>query len=69
MNIKSITQIALAIVVTFFFCTLCPTNANAGDSPWQIRVFGLSMNPTGDTVVVPGPGERIPYDAGVGYRF
>ena len=69
MNMKANTPVALAIAVTFFFSALCPTNADAGDSPWRIRAFGLSMNPTGDTVVVPDTGERIPYDAGNGYGF
>ena len=69
MNFKANTPVALAIAVTFFLCALCPTNADAGDSPWRIRVSGLSMNPTGDTVVVPDTGERIPYDAGNGYGF
>ena len=69
MRIKANTSVALAIVVTFFSCALRPTNADAGDRPWRIRVFGLSMNPTGDTVVVPDTGERIPYDVGVGYRL
>ena len=69
MIIKANTPVALAIAVTIFFSALCPTNANAGDSPWRIRVFGLSMNPTGDTVVVPDTGERIPYSAGNGFGF
>ena len=69
MKIKAITPIALAIVVTFFFCTLCPTNADAGDSPWQIRISGLSMNPTGSSVFVAGSGERIHYSADNGYGF
>ena len=68
MNIKANTPTALAIVATFFFA-LCPTKVNAGDSPWQIRFSGLSMNPTGDTVVVPDTGERIPFNAGNGYGF
>jgi len=46
-----------------------PVTASAEEDPWRIRVSGLSMNPTGDTVVVPDTGERIPYDAGNGYGF
>jgi outer membrane protein len=61
--------VASAIVIAFALCTLHPTSADAGESPWQLRVSGLSMNPTGDTVVVPDTGERIPFDAGSGYGF
>jgi len=63
------TSIAAAIVITLFSCALCPITADAGDGPWQLRISGLSMNPTGDTVVVPDTGERIPFNAGNGYGF
>ena len=69
MRIKANTLIAFAFVVTLFFWSLCPTNAEAGDNPWQIRVSGLSMNPTGDTVFVPDSGERISFNADSGYGF
>jgi outer membrane protein W len=63
------TSIAAAIVITLFSCALCPITADAGDGPWQLRITGLSMNPTGDTVVVPDSGERIVFNAGNGYGF
>ena len=63
------TSIAAAIMVTLFTCALCPITADAGDGPWQLRISGLSMNPTGDTVVVPDTGERIFFNAGNGYGF
>ena len=63
------TSIAAAIVITLFSCALCPITADAGDGLWQLRISGLSMNPTGDTVVVPDTGERIPFNAGNGYGF
>ena len=69
MRTKANTQVAAAIGVAIFLCALYPSNADAGDSPWQLRISGLSMNPTGDTVVVPDTGERIPYNAGNGYGF
>jgi len=69
MRIKANSPAALAIVVSFFFCALSSTNVHAGDSRWQIRIAGLSMKPTGDTVFLPESGERIPYDAGKGYGF
>ena len=69
MNIKANTPVAVAAIVTFFFCALCPTDADAGESPWQLRIAGLSMNPTGETVAVPDTGERIAFDAGNGYGF
>ena len=62
-------SIAAAIVITLFSCALCPITADAGDGPWQLRITGLSMNPTGDTVVVPDSGERIVFNAGNGYGF
>jgi outer membrane protein W len=66
MKIKANTPVSFAIVV-IFFCALCPSGADAGDSSWQIRIFGLSMNPTGDTVVVPNTGEQIAFDTENGY--
>jgi outer membrane protein W len=63
------TSIAAAIFITIFVYALFPITADAGDGLWQLRISGLSMNPTGDTVVVPDTGERIPYDAGNGYGF
>jgi len=63
------TSIAAVIAISLFTCALFPITADAGDSPWQIRISGLSMNPTGDTVVVPDTGERIPFNAGNGYGF
>ena len=53
--------------VALAWCSLCPTIADAGDGPWRFRVFALSMNPTGNEVVVGGTGERISFDAGGGY--
>ena len=69
MKIRTHAPFVAAIVVAFFVCALHPITADAGDSPWQLRITGLSMNPTGDTVVVPATGERIPFDAGNGYGF
>ena len=60
---------ALAIGVTCVFYALCPITTDAGESPWQVRVSGLSMNPTGDTVLVPDTGEQIAFDSGNGYGF
>ena len=69
MRTKANTQVAAAIGVAIFLCALYPSNVDAGDSPWQLRISGLSMNPTGDTVVVPDTGERIAFNAGNGYGF
>ncbi len=69
MNIKAIATVALAIGVTCVFCALCPSTADAGDGPWLLRISGLSMNPTGDTVYVPDTGEQIAFDSGKGYGF
>lgn len=69
MNLKANAPVAFAIVVTFLFCALCLSTVDAGDGPWRLRIAGLSMDPTGDTVVVPDTGERITFDAGNGYGF
>ena len=61
MNFKANATVALAIGVTCVFCALCPITADAGESPWQVRISGLSMNPTGDTVLVPDTGEQIAF--------
>jgi outer membrane protein len=67
MKIKTHITFSAAIVVAAAICALCPTAANAGDSPWRFRLFAVSMDPTGDTVFVPDTGERIHFDAGGGY--
>jgi outer membrane protein len=69
MRIRTYIPVASATVIAFALCTLHPTSADAGDGPWRLRLFAVSMNPTGDTVVVPDTGERIPFDAGSGYGF
>ena len=69
MIIRNHIPLTPAIVISFLVCALCPITAGAGDGPWEVRVFGLSMNPTGDTVVVPDTDERIPFNAGNGYGF
>jgi outer membrane protein W len=70
MNIRSrVTATAAAIMVAAFTFTVFPITADAGDSPWQLRITGLSMNPTGSSVFVPDSGERIPYSADNGYGF
>ena len=70
MNIKSrVAATAAAIMVAAFTFTVFPITADAGDSPWQLRITGLSMNPTGSSVFVPDSGERIPYSADNGYGF
>jgi outer membrane protein W len=56
-----------AIVFVFALGVLYPIAADAGDSPWRLRLFAVSMNPTGDEVVVEGSGERIAFNAGGGY--
>jgi len=61
------TLMAAAIAITLLACALCPITADAGDGPWQLRISGLSMNPTGDTVFVPDTGEQIAFSAGNGY--
>lgn len=48
-------------------CALYPISVDAGDGPWRLRLFAVSMNPTGDEVVVEGSGERISFDASAGY--
>ena len=63
------TSIAAVIANSLFTCALFPITADAGDGLWQLRISGLSMKPTGDTVVVPDTGERIPFNAGNGYGF
>jgi len=58
---------AIAFVVVIAAFSVLPTTAEAGDGPWRLRLFAVSMNPTGDEVVVEGSGERISFDAGAGY--
>ena len=70
MNIRPrVTSTAAAIMVAAFTFTVFPITADAGDSPWQLRMTGLLMNPTGSSVFVPDSGERIPYSADYGYGF
>lgn len=63
------TSMAAAIVITLVTCALCPISADAGNGAWRLRISGLSMNPTGDTVFVPDTGERIAFEADNGYGF
>lgn len=56
-----------AMIFVFALGSVYPSTADAGDSPWRLRLFAVSMNPTGDEVVVEGSGERIAFDAGGGY--
>jgi len=67
MRIRIHIACSVGIVVAAAFCSLYPTAANAGDGPWRLRLFAVSMNPTGDTVVVPDTGDRIHFDASGGY--
>jgi outer membrane protein len=67
MRIRSHIPFTAAAFVVFSVCSLCPTTADAGDGPWRLRIFAVSMNPSGDEVVVEGSGERISFDAGGGY--
>jgi len=67
MRIRTYIPVAATFVAALAVCALNPTTADAGDSPWRLRLFALSMNPTGDEVVVEGSGERISFDAGGGY--
>jgi len=69
MNIRTSSVFAAASLLTFAVTTLCPITAVAGDGPWQLRVAALSMDPTGNTVVVEETGERIPYGTDNGYGF
>jgi outer membrane protein W len=62
-NIPMISVLAIACAL----CVLCPAAAGAGDSALQLRVFALSMDPTGDTVYVPDTGERTRFDGDAGY--
>jgi outer membrane protein W len=67
MRIKTQISVAAAMVSVFALCSLYAAPADAGESPWRLRLFAVSMNPTGDEVVVEGSGERIGFDAGGGY--
>lgn len=58
-----------AAVLAVVMCALNPSTTGAGDGPWRLRVAGVSMNPTGSSVVVEDSGERIAYDGGNGYGF
>lgn len=62
-------RVSLVIAAVFVFFAAYPTPAEGGDGPWRLRVSGLMMNPTGDTVFVPESGEKIAYDGGSGYGF
>jgi outer membrane protein len=61
--------VTAGFIIACSICALYPVSADAGDGPWQFRIAGLSMNPTGDTVVVPDTGEQIPFNADNGYGF
>ena len=52
-----------AIVFASSLCFFSSGAAGAADGPMQLRVFALSMDPTGDTVFVPDTGERTRFDA------
>ena len=67
MRIRTHVTFSAVIVVASALCALYPAAANAGDGPWRLRLFAVSMNPTGDTVVVPDTGDRIHFDASGGY--
>ena len=67
MRIRTHVTFGAAIVVASALCALYPAAANAGDGPWRLRLFAVSMHPTGDTVFVPETGERIHFDANAGY--
>jgi hypothetical protein len=69
MRIRSCIPVAASSAVAFELCVLFPTTADAGDNPWRLRLFSLSMNPTGHEVIFEGSGERIAFDAGGGYRL
>ena len=56
-----------AIVFASSLCFFSSGAAGAADGPMQLRVFALSMDPTGDTVFVPDTGERTRFDADAGY--
>mgnify|MGYP001822666126 CR=1 FL=1 len=56
-------------IVAWAICALSTITADASDGPWQLRISGLSMNPTGESVFVPDSGERIAFSAGNGYGF
>jgi outer membrane protein W len=57
----------VAALAVFAVCSLYPASADAGDGPWRLRLFAVSMNPTGDTVFVPDTDEQIYFDASGGY--
>jgi outer membrane protein len=67
MRIRTYIPVAATFVIALTVCALHPTTVDAGESPWRLRLFAVSMNPTGDEVVVEGSGERISFDAGGGY--
>jgi outer membrane protein W len=67
MKSKSFVPPAVAFVMSCALGAMFPAAAFAGDGPWQIRVLGLSMNPSGKSVVIPDTGERISYNAANGY--
>jgi outer membrane protein len=48
MRIRTYIPVAATFVAALAVCALNPTTADAGDSPWRLRLFALSMNPTGD---------------------
>lgn len=60
---------SFTIVIVIVICAGWPEVTEAGEGPWQLRISGLSMNPTGDTVYVPESGEQISYDAGSGWGY
>lgn len=67
MRFKSLLRAVSVFFLATLVCVLFPVTAEAGDGRWRLRLFALSMNPTGDEVVVVGSGERIAFDADGGY--
>ena len=55
--------------IVFIFGTALAAVAEGRERPWTLRISGLSMNPTGDSVFVPETGEEIRYDAGNGWGY
>ena len=69
MKMKKHVTAALAAMSVCLVYALCSTTAEAGDDQWVVRVSALSMNPTGDTVVVAGDDEQISYSGNSGCGF
>lgn len=58
-----------AMLLVLLVCVFQVTSAEAEENQWQLRVAALSMNPTGNSVVVEETGEQIPFGAGSGWGF